>query len=101
MTIVTKKKFQDWIKRQPDDRPVDMSHFWKSDRCGCAMVQFGQDGHIPFWKEDGRRCGAHNWADVHRATHAEFEDNLMISDIIQGGGFNKSKTFGALKKTLL
>ena len=47
------KDFFDWIKQQPDDRPVNMNqNLIVYEGCGCLLVQYGKHLNLRF---DG--CG--------------------------------------------
>lgn len=58
MKTVIFKDFVEWVMKQPEDRPVDMSEIHNHSECGCLMVQYGKEVlnlECPF------RCGYDNW----------------------------------------
>lgn len=43
------KDFFDWIKQQPDDRPVNMNqNLIVHEGCGCLLVQYGKHLNLRF-----------------------------------------------------
>jgi len=42
------KEFIDWIKKQPDDKQVNMRECFRDDPCGCLLVQFGKHKKLKF-----------------------------------------------------
>ena len=107
MIKVTKQEFQEWIKAQPDDRPVDMQIYsntiieYDYSPCGCAMWEYAKDHYFP----DFDACGDSSWnvRDLKGVTKpiAKFIDVEYLGNIIDNGVNNPSKTFGELKKQLL
>lgn len=97
--IVTKQEFQNYIKRQKNDRPVDMRQSTKTDKCGCVMIHFGKSRKFKFdW------CGFTLWGSYSENDHnafARFENEMNLREIIKGGILNKSRTYGELKKQLI
>lgn len=95
MITVTKESFQDWIRKQPDERPVDMGQNYCDEPCGCVMVHYGKDKG---WKFRG--CGTKSWCVEDGEDIAEFEEG-HLNKMIKRGSINRSKTYGELKKDLI
>jgi hypothetical protein len=96
MKRVKIKEFHDWIESQPDDRNVDMRECLDNDPCGCVMVQYGRHNGFPEFEW----CGSVSWM-FSGSPVARFEDDKYLSEIIEYGYHNRSKTFGELKKDLI
>jgi hypothetical protein len=119
VTIVKIKDFTDWVKAQPDERPVDMGNNYLNDRCGCAMVQYGQE----VLKLEGGKlgCGTACWqmnCDSHSGRFVALFEGLFIDEnnrvqridpekfsigifsIFPEVGYDEQTTFGELKKYL-
>lgn len=43
MQTFTASEFFDFIRAQPDDRPLNMSETSLADHCGCLLVQFARN----------------------------------------------------------
>lgn len=43
MKTITDQEIVDFIKAQPDDRPVRMGQCESSNSCGCIMVHYGRE----------------------------------------------------------
>lgn len=60
MTLNT-QEFFDWIKAQPDERPVAMKESKASSPCGCLLVQFGKHKKLTFTSVGYRYIGYNNY----------------------------------------
>jgi hypothetical protein len=103
--LVDKKGFIDWIKAQPDDRPMDMAGSSNTDRrCKCPMVQYAEENFPKGVLPEEWACGYSVWEDqgiINDAVFAKFKDGKQIDHFIKSGVLNDSKTFGELKKSII
>lgn len=103
MITVTKKEFTDWIKAQPDDKPMDIGGSHSEAECGCPMVQYANEMFPKEVLPEKWGCGFARWvpeSSPDAKAFASFEKGKVIDSFIKDGIFNRSKTFGALKKSL-
>jgi len=72
------KDFFDWIRQQPDDKPVNMREASNKDPCGCLLVQYGRHLNLNFtavgYVTIGFGC---NGEDFHK-----FSSSDCVSDFI-------------------
>lgn len=88
------KDFFDWIRQQPDDKPVNMREASNKDPCGCLLVQYGRHLNLKFtlvgydtigFSEDGG--------------YSKFLDpDMMVWDLIIAALNNNIKTFKEAKE---
>lgn len=102
--IVRIEDFKAWIRKQPDDRPVNMGQCnnW-SGACGCAMVQYGRE-HDLFGGNDIGGCGYDCWSygTGDESLCHEFENNMTIKNLFDPDkGWRNHTTFGQLKDALI
>lgn len=115
MIKVTKEQFQEWIKAQPDDRPVDMDKFSTQrvgdGNCGCVMWEYAKDHNFP----EFTNAVIETWENIAKEhghperVVAQFEESdcegvrrcVELGNIIWRGCANSSETFGELKNSLL
>lgn len=47
MPTIPYSTFSDWIRSQPDDRPINMLESYELSSCGCIMIQYAREHDIP------------------------------------------------------
>jgi hypothetical protein len=94
-----KFKFQeviDFIKKTPDETPVDFGNSTNDSECGCLMVQFGRSKGLKFsacnYKGDA-------FYGVYPDYVAEIED-FPSMNVIEHFNGDHAKTFGEVKEYL-
>lgn len=93
MKIITKQEIIDFIKSQPDDRPVNMRQMVSTDSCGCFMVHYGKEVleiKRPFF------CGFQDFFNTHYSLEESIFDIVKYNTI----GASEFKTYGEFKKHL-
>ena len=74
MLEVTKKEIAEFIKEQPDDRPLDMKENKIDNECGCLMIHYARENGI-----DCSHCGISDWVNRYGDTVATFTNGYFHS----------------------
>lgn len=96
---VSKEDIVSWVKKQPDDRKIDMYQNHSNDPCGCLMVQYGKE-KFPEVKFEG--VGTFSWSSFHRYDGSVIKHAVMDTpiNIMLGENWSRPSTFKELKALL-
>jgi hypothetical protein len=106
MITVTRQNMLDFIKVQPNDRPINFNEVYSDQSCGCLMVHYGKHANFDFdcvssafWLDTRKRI------DNVAASFEEDESGNLISytDFVPPGFISAGKfelTYGELKEHL-
>jgi len=99
MTTVTRQQIIDFVRAQPNDRPVNMDENSNNETgCGCVMIHYGRE-ILKLSQNDFEGCGCTVWEGFNGDILAKIENRERIEKILSVKLYFRG-TYGDIKTKL-